>query len=87
MWREGTSHRGWRCAARAGVVVPALAACIAIALAVGLGMRFGEAAVPGPGGSEQPPDELFNSDPDDGIPWDFDLQGKRDNALRLQREQ
>ena len=49
-----------------------LAISIAIALATGNGMRIGEAAVPGPNATtslqyEQPPDILFDSDPDGGL--------------------
>ena len=31
--------------------------------------------------------DLTTIDPDDGMPWDFDVVAKRDKALRLLREQ
>ena len=31
--------------------------------------------------------DLTTNDPDDGKPWDFDVEAKREKALRLQREQ
>ena len=31
--------------------------------------------------------DLTTNDPDDGAPWDFDVEAKREKALRLQREQ